>query len=195
MKSPFLIQQNFIPQKICQEIVDLTLDISNETKVYSEPLSHNYINIHNSFLEAQIGSHFNTKIINSIISLDSYTESYIPEFTCASTVRKNNMWFRNKDYDFETVIFLKSFLETPPIDTNFEVYGGKLEFPSFGFGLNPERGTSVTFPCVPNFLNAISEIKIGKLDVLRIFHRSDTMYIYESDQFKGTYIDWFSHLS
>lgn len=81
------------------------------------------------------------------------------------------------------------------IDEAFEVYGGKLEFPTFDFGFLPERGTAVSYPAVPNFINAVAKVEIGQLDILRILHRSDMMYMYEPRNFRGSPKVWFSDLN
>ena len=166
-------------------------------EVFIEPVNNETINgIIDQYLVSMIAERYNSKVIHSEVTIESHSTGSVPKHTCESTVYSNGMWYRNKDIDFVTVIFLKDhLLLNEAIDTSFEVVGGKLEFPTFKFGFSPERGTCITYPAVPNFMNCISQIEIGQLDLLRIFHRSDTMFAYEPKEYPGDMKSWFAHLS
>ena len=194
-KSPFLIDRHMLPIKLCEELVENVY--SNIDKTFSDIVNNDNINslIENNITQ-KIQKHFSVKIVNTSVSIESHTTRAVPTHMCDSSVFSNGMWYRNKDIDFVTVIFLKNDItgSDEPIDDSFEVYGGKLEFPTFNFGFSPERGTAITYPAVPNFLNTISKVKIGRLDVLRIYHRSDTMFVYQPTEYAGNPAAWFVDL-
>ena len=101
------------------------------------------------------------------------------------------MWNKVKDYDFTVIIFLNDYNEETNFDENFEVRGGKLEFPTHDFGFNPERGTMVIFPTRPQFVNAVSPIEAGELNVIRFHIIAKEEYVYDKENFPGGYAEWF----
>jgi len=195
-KSPFVVNQRVLSGKICEELVSASME--NYGEMFSEPVHNKTIDsLLASKITPNIERHFGVKIMKVDVTIESRGQQSSSPHICDSAVYSNGMWYRNKDIDFVTVIFLKDHLESvdEPIDDTFEVYGGKLEFPTFNFGFLPERGTAVTFPAVPNFLNTIANVKIGQLDMLRIFYRSDTMFVYEPTQYAGNPDIWFADLN
>ena len=194
-KSPFIVNQQVISGKTCQELASSAMD--NYGEMFSEPVHNSHINhLISSKITPNVERHFGVKIARSDVTIESRGYNSTSHHICDSCQFSNGKWFRNKDIDFVTVVFLKDHLETvdEPIDASFEVYGGKLEFPTFGFGFLPERGTAVTYPAVPNFLNTVAKVKIGQHDMLRIFHRSDTMFVYEPTEYAGSPDTWFADL-
>ena len=195
IKSPFDISQKAVSVKLCEELVRAAMPHSGE--VFIEPVRNDEISdLVNNHLVHRIKERYNSNVIKSDVTIESYSTNSTPNFTCESTVFSNGMWYRNKDIDFVTIVFLKDHLVTgEAMDPAFEVVGGKLEFPTFKFSFNPERGTCVTYPAVPNFMNAISKVKIGQAELLRILHRSDTMFAYDPNEYPGNLKSWFAHLS
>lgn len=172
--------------------------MDNYGDMFSEPVHNNIVdNLISSKITPNVNNHFGVKIAKTDVTIESYGTNTVPEHLCDSCVFSNDKWYRTKDIDFVTVIFLKDHLESvnEPIDPSFEVYGGKFEFPTFGFGFLPERGTAITYPAVPNFLNTVAKVKIGQLDMLRIFHMSDTMFVYEPTKYAGSPATWFADLT
>lgn len=195
-KSPFEINRRVLSAKVCEELVRVSMQ--NNGEVFIEPVNNSDIsNVVSHYITPNIENRFDVKIVKTDMTIESHGVNTTPDHSCESCVFSNGKWFRNKDIDFVTVIFLKDHLASPdePIDESFEVFGGKLEFPTFNFGFLPERGTAITYPAVPNFLNTIAKVKIGQLDILRIFHRSDTMFIYEPSNYPGNPASWFANLS
>lgn len=104
----------------------------------------------------------------------------------------NSSWHKVKDYDFTVVLFLNDYSDNlDTFDINFEVFGGKLEFPTHNFGFNPQRGTSIIFPSRPNFINAVAPVKLGDSNMIRFHIIAQEEYQYDPEEFKGGYIDWF----
>lgn len=194
-KSPFLVDQKLVPIKLCEELVRASMKHTGE--VFIEPVNNKDVNeLIDHYLVNNISERYGYNIVHSDVTIESHSINTLSKHVCESTVFSNGTWYRNKDIDFVTVIFLKDHLQMDEaIDTSFEVVGGKLEFPTFEFGFNPERGTCITYPAVPNFMNCISKVEIGQLDLLRIVHRSDTMFVYEPKEYPGDIKSWFAHLS
>jgi hypothetical protein len=90
------------------------------------------------------------------------------------------------------VLFLSDYQESPSFDSEYEVYGGKLEFPQHAFGFNPRRGTLVLFPSDPHFINVTSDVFVGELFQSRLQLAASTPYFYDSEMFPGNYTQWFA---
>lgn len=99
-------------------------------------------------------------------------------------------WVRTRDRDITCVLFLSDYQGTPPVDEDYEVYGGKLEFPQHGFGFNAQRGTLIAFPSDPHFINGIAPILVGNLYLTRFHIATDKPLFYDHTKFPGTYRDW-----
>lgn len=60
------------------------------------------------------------------------------------------------------------------------------------FGFEPTRGTLIFFPSAPNFVNTTISPKVGDLYQIRIQMVAMKPYIYDMNNFKGNYKNWFS---
>lgn len=103
-------------------------------------------------------------------------------------------WTKVKDYDFTVAIFLSEFNDDSNFDDMYECRGGKLEFPTHDFGFNPTRGTMVIYPCRPNFVNAVSPVELGDMNMIRFHIIATEEYEYNMDDFPGGYKEWFAGL-
>lgn len=101
-------------------------------------------------------------------------------------------WVRTRDRDITAVLFLSDYRETAPFDPDYEVCGGKLEFPQHGFGFNPERGTLIFYPSTPHFINAVAPIQAGDLFQVKIHLATQVPFMYQPADFKGNYTVWFN---
>lgn len=103
-------------------------------------------------------------------------------------------WLRTRARDISGVLFLSDYQETTPFETEYDVYGGKLEFPQHRFGFNPTRGTLVLFPSDPHFINITSPVFAGDLYQVRIQIAATTPLLYDPATYPGNYTDWFKPL-
>jgi hypothetical protein len=114
---------------------------------------------------------------------------------CENSKFVRRKWVKNKDVDLVGYLWLKDYNNGVPLDPRFEVYGGKLEFPSYDFSLLPQKGTLVLFPAGPHFITAISPVLVGSLELVKISikirTRDDQLWLYQPSNFAGTYQDWF----
>jgi hypothetical protein len=128
------------------------------------------------------------------VMFEYYSEgtTALPHCENSNWVRKS--WVRTRDRDITCLVFLNTYQGQVPFDNDYEVYGGKVEFPQHGFGFNPERGTMIVYPSGPHFINATSDIIAGELITAR-FHFAATMpYLYNPAKFPGDFRSWFSGL-
>lgn len=113
---------------------------------------------------------------------------------CESSKFLRKKWSKTKDVDLVGFIWLKDFHNSVPLDPTFEVYGGKIEFPTYNFSLTPTRGTLVIFPAGPHFVTAISHIMLGSLEQIKFSAKltcDGQPWQYYPAQYPGSYQDWF----
>lgn len=114
-------------------------------------------------------------------------------YGCESAKYTRKKWVKTKDVDIVGYLWLKSYQPSVPFDLTNEVYGGKLEFPSFDHSLTPEAGTLVLFPAIPSFAMAISHVLVGTLEQIKftVSLRVDgARWVYKPEQYPGTFIQW-----
>lgn len=201
-KSPFLVKQEFMSPLLCEDIVD-TLDLTvPDTDVEDHPLRT--IRMHDraemmvfNYIEQiipELEQHYDiTYRGTEQMIFEWYAEEckgYEPHCENSNYVRKQ--WLRTKDRDLTGVIFLSDYREHTPFDDEFEVYGGKLEFPQHNFGFNPQRGTLIIFPSDPHFINNTMEILVGDLYQVRFHIAAESPLLYDPNKYPGDYRTWFN---
>lgn len=202
-KSPFYVIQNFISPKQCEIIVDnlgyYSPDVDNEgtpIKMMRHHESSERI-IYDSFQPLiptfEEYYDFNHRGTESV-TFEFYSEGVEPEPVCDNSKWVNKKWVRTKDRDFSAVVFLSDYQDNPPLDSEYEVYGGKLEFLQHKFGFNPERGTLLVYPSSPHFINAVAEIQAGDLFLAKFHMAGEIPHLYQPADFPGNYLSWFNGL-
>ena len=199
-KSPFFVIQDFLSAKHCELIVDSLGFYSSDTNVDGDPIK---MVRHEDDSEELIFNHLEPLIPNleqyygfdyqgtERMSFEFLGEGTVSEPLCENSNYVRKKWARTKNRDISGIIFLSDYQDKTPFDTDYEVYGGKLEFPQHGFGFNPIRGTMIIYPSGPHFINATANIIAGDLYQVR-FHIAGSMpYLYNPKQFPGTYVNWF----
>ena len=199
-KSPFLVFQDFIPPLLCEKIIDLTgfntptMDKDdNPVKTSKRDLDVEQI-LFTKFepLIPVIEQHYQVAYKGTEpIQVDWFPEQSEGTAVCDSSSFLRRKWVRTKDRDFTALVFLSDYQDTTPFDDEFEVYGGKMEFPQWGFGFNPQRGTMVVYPSGPHFINKTSKILIGDLYQAKIHVATQQPFLFNAVNFPGTYMDWF----
>lgn len=117
------------------------------------------------------------------------------ELQCENSAYLKKKWLRMKNRDVTGMLFLSSYQAKVPFDNEFEVFGGKLQFPQHQFSFNPERGTLVLYPSGPHFINATSAIYAGDLFQVRIHIAAKQPYLYNPKEFPGDYREWFKEFA
>lgn len=213
IRSPFFTIENFISPATCEKLIgelgiqQPTTDEAGRVLKNERILSDvEHITLLKSRLQehlAAIEQRYNAKaegLTQPVFS--QYFED--PKHACelhgcenSKFIRKK--WMKTKDVDLVGYLWLKDFGAGVPLDPRFEVYGGKLEFAAYNFSLVPQRGTLVLFPAGPHFITAISPVLIGTLEQIKICvklkNTDGSMWLYQPQNFGGTYQDWFSEES
>lgn len=203
-KSPFLVFRHLLSPKYCEQIVD-NLDLftpdydhqgrpipvirhhePSEQIIYStiEPLIDS---IHEYY---QTDGHRGTERLQ----FEFYSQGTIGTVHCENSDYLRRKWVKTRDRDLSAILFLSDYNDDPPFDTDYEVYGGKVEFPQHHFGFNPERGTLIVFPSSPHFINAITQVIEGDLFIARTHFAAKSTYMYDPEMFPGDYRSWFKNI-
>lgn len=202
-KSPFIVYQEFLSPLICEDIIDLMDVTVPDVDPYGKPIPsirHNeqaekFIFERLKQLYASVITHYNIEYRGTEKMLfEWYPQGCTSPLVCDGSEFINNKWVRTRDRDITAVLFLTDYSEAAAFDSDYEVYGGKLEFPNHNFGFNPERGTVVFFPSTPHFLNTVSPIQVGDLFQVRIHIAAKSPFIYQPADFPGNFYSWFPNL-
>ena len=125
------------------------------------------------------------------ISFEWFPENYkveAPKSEGYALTKKG--WQRYKEVDFIGVLWLNDYNDESPFDPSFETFGGKLEFTNFDISFNPQRGNLIIFPTAPNFVNTVSDVKMGSLTQAKFIIRSEKPYEYDANMFNPSPKDW-----
>jgi hypothetical protein len=204
-KSPFYISQDFISQKTCDYIVDASNFIEPDTDPYGKPICANRpLDPHceqllfNRLQEImpEIESHFNIEhrgVERMSITWMPEDNADGTEVRCGNAAYVRQKWLKNKDRDLTCHLFLSTFNDAANegFDPDFEVFGGKLQFPQYDFSFNPQAGTLIVHPSGPHFLHAYSNAMAGDLFYVTFHISSQMPHIYNPKDFPGNYKSWF----
>lgn len=199
IRSPFVIIEEAISPYQCEQIVDSAEFIQLDVNKVNQPimtakhteLAHDIVRQAIETNRALIESHYNSAIINiEHTRVQWQDETVRPVPVCDNSTRVKDKWLRVHNRDLTALVFLVDYNDKPPFDGEFEVYGGKIEFPSHNFGFNPVRGTMVIYPSDPHFTHVFSKIDLGDLFVSKTFLALDPPLIYQPKQFPGTWQQW-----
>lgn len=189
--SPFFVIENAISPKQCESIISWVPERIDSSVVVMQQIT-DFINQILASNSDAIEQHFKTTISKySVASLERVHENKSIAVHSENSKYDAGKWVRYNARDLTCVIFLSDYQPTIPFDDAFEVYGGKLEFPQWGFGFNPQRGTMIVFPSDPHFLNLTTSIGHGTLCQIRSHITTSAPYFYDAKIFSGTYKDWF----
>lgn len=199
-KSPFYVVEEFLSPLLCEEIIeicDFTIPDSNKDGKYVKTMKSS------ERAEAIIYE----RLLLLIPDIEKYyqfqykgTEPMIfewyPEGSQGKMAAENSnfvrgKWLHTKQRDFTGILFLCDFNDKIPFEQDYEVYGGKLEFPQHIFSFNPHRGALIIFPSDPHFINVTANITVGDLYQTRIQIAAENSYIYNPQMFPGNYLSWF----
>lgn len=200
--SPYFVVKDFISPLTCENIVDNCEYTVPDTGADGYPVPNIRLN------EKSEGLIY-TKLRQYIPMIEDHygivykgTERIAFEWMsagCSHTKMKSenserlkDKWVKLYPRDLTAVLFLCDYNDTPAFDSEFEVYGGKLEFPSHNFGFNPQRGTLVMFPSGPHFINCTAGVEFGDLYQARIQISALEPWQYDPTKFPGNLSTWFN---
>lgn len=176
MNTPFFVVEDFISPLQCDKLLALNHEVVQTVPSIrllndgGSRIIHRSINEYSDDIDA----HYNCTISNDIkVSFIHLPENPSipgqPQFIDGWHKTQKRKWERTKNIDLIGIVPLKTYCDTVPIDTAFEVYGGKIEMTSFNFSFIPERGSLIMFPCAPNFIHAVSPINFGTMQYVKIY--------------------------
>lgn len=203
IKSPFMVFQEFLSPKQCTEILKIiAIGAPSKDKdgytVKVERFNNEAENIIFSKFKRVIPSletHYDlTYKGTEHLLFQNFPEGMKgmaenPHCENSEYIRKK--WVKIRDRDITGILWLKDYNEKVPLDITSEVYGGKLEFPAYQFGLQPQRGTLVLYPSYPHFITATTPVLVGSSDVIRFHIAAKNNWLYDPSKFKGNYSEWF----
>ncbi len=202
-KSPFKVYRNFLSPKICEQFCDTVGFTDADIDKDEKPIM---MFKHNPMIEEIIFA----KIQNIVPDLEKwygvtykgterihvewYDEGVTGKPRCENSMYLKKAWVRTFSRDLSAILFFNDYQDVSPFDNDYEVYGGKLEFPQHAFSFNPTRGCLIVYPSVPHFINLTGEIKAGELYQARIHMSATLPFLYNPDKFPGNYLSWFNDL-
>ena len=204
-KSPFLIKQEFISPLLCEDIVDdlnlTTPDVDRAgfpiKTIRMHDRSEEILFERLQLIVEEIEEYYDIQYHGTEEMVfewyDEGCKGYVPH--CESSTYVNSKWVRGRNRDVSGVLFLSDYQEKVPFDSDFEVYGGKLEFPQHHFGFNPQRGTLIMFPSDPHFLNNTTQIYVGELHQVRFHIAAKQPFLYDPQKFQGNFAVWLAEFA
>jgi hypothetical protein len=204
--SPFHVIQNFISPLQCEEIIDALDCVEPDTDSEDYAVLNTRRNDDAEELIFDTLQDYSDDVIKrydikDIRGVEQVTFEWYPHGCAAtsphcesSTYVKSQSgggkWVKNRDRDLTGILFLSEYNDKVPFDSDYEVYGGKLEFPQHAFGFNPQRGTLILFPSGPHFINLVSDIHYGDMFAARFHIAGAEPLMYDAKNFPGTFETW-----
>lgn len=203
-KSPFLVFQDLIDTKRCDEIARI-VRVEPDLGPEGEPLAmeRHYVPLEDEIFEAyktiipKLNKHYTGFQYRGTEHLvfQQFPVTVGKEFAeaphCENAVYKRKKWVRVRDRDLTAVLWLKDYQESPPFNVHTQVLGGKLEFPVYNFGFQPQKGTLVVYPSNERFISLTSPILVGELQCVRFHICGEGNWIYQPDDYPGDFRTWF----
>ena len=199
---PFFVVENFMSPLVCETAVDsINLTVPDYNSEGTKPiisvlesptierLVFNRLEMFIPKIEQRYGVQYKGTHSVEFQWLAQGCEGEAPHAENSEFLREK--WLRIRDNDLTGVVFLSDFNDNTPFDGEFEVYGGKHEFPQHGFGFQPQRGTLVVFPSAPHFVNHTLPIIVGDLYRVKFYISTQVPYLYDPNRFPGDYSTWF----
>lgn len=164
MKNPILQIDEFVSPLRCQ--APNVLEFIDQKILQIIPVIEQYYGV-------KIKDKTNSKIFNE----------YRP--ICDNSIYRHGSWTKVNNYDFTCYVPLLTYNNKPPFDFETEVYGGSLIFTSFKKKYDPNMGTLLIYPSVPNFVHYHEPVKIGKLDYVKVFLTCEKQFVYNYKQWNN----------
>lgn len=202
-KSPFKVYRNFLSPKHCEQIVNALGFYTPDTGTDGKPIkmfrhhepSSNLIYSRIKQIIPEVEQYYGVQHRGTEdITFEYLAQGVRMDCICENSNYRAKKWHRVRDRDITGVIFLSDHQDQIPFDSDYEVYGGKLEFPQHNFGFMPERGTLILYPSGPHFINAFAEIVAGDLFAARFHFGTQMPFLYNPNDFPGDFTVWFKDL-
>lgn len=200
MKQPFIIKNNFISPKVCEQIANDLLVITNivDTEFDTQTTISNVTD--HTLVEyiLQLIKPLYTDINNfygvQCKKVENINFSYLKNETEGTPLssfnsvfsKEANTWIRTEYNDFTISLFLSShYNPQEPFDEEYEHVGGKIQFPQHDISIMGERGGVLIHPSDPHFIRNISNVTYGTCMVVDILVSCEHLYIYDPITFNN----------
>ena len=187
LPSPFYVIEDFISPFQCERFISLNASGKSQTiqKLNGGgiPLIENSFADHTESIQNRFNCILSESIDSTFIQLKENSTGGSTPPAIPGWMNSRKKWFRTENIDFVGIIPLKTFSSDVPMDTRFEVYGGKIEFQNFNFSILPERGSLILIPSAPNFIHSISPILFGTFEYIQILLSTTEPWVYNSELF------------
>lgn len=202
-KSPFYIVEEFVSPLKCEDMIDLCDFNVPDTDIEGHPIktrktceqAEMLIYERLQVILDDVQSHYGIKYRGTErMNFEWYPTGAHEPAHAENSEFVRGKWLRTRGADLTGILFLSDYQDDVPFESDYEVYGGKLEFPQHLFGFNPTRGTLVIFPSAPHFINATAPIHYGDLYQVRFNIVAQTPFWYNPSDFPGNYTTWFKPL-
>jgi hypothetical protein len=204
IKSPFLVYQNFLSSTDCDQLAQtVRVELLKNDEGVLQPVNRFHeeaeLEIFDKFqhLIPEIEEHFGVKYRGTehlVFQQFPVSNQNAEEPHCENAVFKRKKWLRVKDRDLTGILWLKDYQESPPFNIQTQVLGGKLEFPVYNFGFQPQKGTLIVYPSCERFISLTTPILVGELQCVRFHICGEGFWLYDPEKFKGDFRTWFSDI-
>ena len=201
--SPFLVFQHLLDPAECDKIAStVRVEPIKDDDGNLQPVERYHTEIEKQVFEKfqplipEIEAHFGIKyrgtehLVFQQFPVSNGNNSEEPH--CENAVYKRKRWIRTKDRDLTGILWLKDYREIPPFNMQQDVLGGKLEFPVYNFGFQPQRGTLVVYPACERFISLTTPILVGELQCVKFHICAEGIWIYDPEDFPGDFRTWFN---
>lgn len=199
-KSPFVVLPELLSPLQCEMMVDsmnLTIpQFDEDDNVKPLVLINELMEMRLADATLQLCDIIDDHYDVSVKSVSKHRFIWYPEeysdkkVICDNSKFMDGSWVRKNKYDFSAIIFLSDYNENPKFDDFYEVYGGRVQFPTFDFSFMPQRGHLIIYPSSDNFMYNISDVKAGDLNIIQVFFQCDEPYEHDYTKFENNYKQW-----
>jgi hypothetical protein len=203
-RSPFIVIPDFVSPLTCEDIVDrlaITFpDVDENGRPKKSVMGNRLSQLRLSDYLGEVCDIVEDYYDVSLQGVQPLQFEYYPTGCPATQPLSENSiftggkWVRSNNKDFVGILFLSDYQDRVPFDPDYEVKGGKLQFPTHNFGFNPKRGMLVIFPGDEYFVYNTAGIDAGNLFQVKILMSADTPYVYNPNSFPGNYEVWFKDM-
>lgn len=205
VKSPFLVFQDFISSEESKTIANnVKVEITESPNTGKDSIERHHSEIEITLFEKfkelipQIEKYytgFKYKGTEHLIFQQFPANGKIAEEPhCENAVFKRKKWVKVRDRDLTGILWLKDHQDIPPFDEENNVLGGKLEFPVYNFGFQPQKGTLIIYPANERFISLTTEILVGELQCVRFHICGEGIWLYDPKNYPGDFRSWFSNI-
>ena len=201
--SPFLVFQNLIDDSTCEKIAaNVRLEPIKDDEGRPQAIERYHTESEQLIFEKfqplipDLEAHFGIKyrgtehLVFQQFPVTMGSQAEPPH--CENAVYKRKRWIRTKDRDLTGILWLKNYREIPPFNMQQDVLGGKLEFPVYNFGFQPQRGTLLVYPACERFISLTTPILVGELQCVKFHICAEGIWIYDPEDFPGDFRTWFN---